>query len=442
MDRLCAAVLTAGGGDSATRALLGRAIADTIAVAAPGFAEPVTRASLTAFAGTAYRTWSGETCESREAAAFVNAAAAHALDFDDVFLDSSTHPSTVILPAILTLDEPVDADELLAAYAAGLLAARAIGRRVGFGHYHKGWHATGTFGTLAAAAAVARLHRLDEPQLRAAFALAAAQAGGMKRNFGTMAKPAHAGFAAAAGLRAVRLAAAGVDGAHDIFASGSGFADLYGTGDGEPDPDDDAFAVRPDRVSLKLFPCCYAAHRLIGIGVDARAALGPGVFRDGTRARLIAPAGSVDLLRNDHPQTGLEAKFSAAYTLAIALAEGDASLGRFTDDALRRPGLAELLERVTIDDDPAQPSGGDIEYGEVRLELTAHDGRDLGRFVRRAIPGSPDAPPARDDVARKLADCLGGFNAAHGTAFPAALAVAGCADVAAWLETAEGAHAG
>jgi 2-methylcitrate dehydratase PrpD len=426
IERLCAAVLGADGGDLATRALLGRAIADTIAVAAPGFAEPVTRASLRAFAGTAARTWSGEGCESREAAVFVNATAAHALDFDDVFLDSTVHPSTVIVPAILALDEPLAPAELLAAYAAGLIAARAVGRRVGMGQYHKGWHATGTFGALAAAAAAARALRLDEAQLRSAFALAAAQAGGIKRNFGTMAKPAHAGFAAAAGVRAARLAAAGVDGARDIFAAGGGFADLYGAGDGETDPDDDAFALRPDRIAFKLYPCCYAAHRLIGAGLDARAALGPDVFADGTRAVLAVPAGSVDLLRNDDPQTGLEAKFSATYTLALALADGPPGLADFADAALRRPGLRGLLERVAIEDDPDQPSGGDIEYGEVRLDLVDRRGNRLGRFVRRTIPGAPEDPPARAEVLRKIADCLP-------AAFPIRAALAEHADVAAWF---------
>jgi 2-methylcitrate dehydratase PrpD len=433
-ERLCAAVLGAAGGDAATRALLGRAIADTVAVAAPGFDEPVTRASLRAFAGTVARTWSGEACESREAAVFLNATAAHALDFDDVFLDSTVHPSTTIVPAILALDEPVAPEELLAAYAAGLIAARAIGRRIGPGQYHKGWHATGTLGAIAAAAAAARLYRLDEGRLRSAFALAAAQAGGIKRNFGTMAKPAHAGFAAAAGVRAVRLAAAGVDGARDIFAPGGGFADLYGTGDGELEPDDDAFALRPDRISFKLYPCCYAAHRLIGVGLDARAALGPDAFADGARAVLAVPAGSVDLLRNDNPQTGLEAKFSATYTLAIALADGDASLAQFTDAAMQRPGLAGLLERVAVEDDPAQPSGGDILYGEVRLDLVDRRGNRLGRFTRSTIPGAPDDPPAHADVVRKIVDCLQNYASAHGAPFAIVEPLREHTAVAAWFE--------
>jgi 2-methylcitrate dehydratase PrpD len=241
-----------------------------------------------------------------------------------------------------------------------------------------------------------------------------------------MAKPAHAGFAAAAGVRAARLAAAGVDGARDIFAPGTGFADLYGAGDGELEPGDDAYALRPDRIAFKLYPCCYAAHRLIGAGLDARAALGPDVFADGTRAVLTVPAASVDLLRNDNPQTGLEAKFSATYTLAIALARGVPTLDDFTDAAMHRPGLAGLLERVTIEDDPDQPSGGDIEYGEVRLDLVDRRGNRLGRFTRRAIPGAPDDPPAPADVLRKIADCL--------TApFPIRTALAQHPDVAAWF---------
>jgi 2-methylcitrate dehydratase PrpD len=256
----------------------------------------------------------------------------------------------------------------------------------------------------------------------------------MKRNFGTMAKPAHAGFAAAAGLRAARLAAAGVDGAHDIFAPGTGFADLYGTGDGIADPSDDAFAVRPDRISLKLYPCCYAAHRLIGIGLDARAALGARAFERGVRAVLSVPAGSVELLRDDDPKTGLAAKFSAKYALAIALADGDASLAQFTDRALQRPGLAEMLERVTVLDDADQPSGGDIEMGEVRLDIVAPNGERIEHFARRTIPGGPDAPPARDEVARKVEDCLHAFASERGRPFPIATAMAQHPDVAAWLD--------
>lgn len=433
IGRLCAAVLCCNGGDAQARDLIGRAIADTLGVAAAGFAEPVTARTLAAYGDGAATTWSGAGAESREAAIFVNAVAAHALDYDDVFLDSTMHPGAVILPAILEMDRPADPDELIAAFGAGLIAARALARLVGPGHYYKGWHATGTYGAFAATAAAARLHRLNEGQLRAAFALAASQSAGIKLNFGTMAKPAHAGFAATAGMRAVRLAAAGVDAAHDIFAGKAGFASLYGTGDGETEPDDDAFALRPDLLSVKLYPCCYAAHRLIGVGLDARMALGASTVDRRTTAILEVPADSLLLLENDNPATGLEAKFSAKYAIATALFEGEAGLSKFTDEAVRRPDLAEELRRVEIVEDPAQQSGSDIQMGEIRLHILDSANRELGRFVRSTIPGSPASPPSRDALATKLAECLAVFGRAHGETFPALNSIAKVKEAAVWL---------
>ena len=429
--RLCSAIAHFEGGDRTTRTLIGRAIADTLAVAAAGFSETVTRRTLGLYAGKGPRTWSGDSCESAEATVLVNAVAAHALDFDDVYLDSAVHPSAVILPAIFAFDADVGESELIAAFGAGLLASRAIGRLVGQGHYHKGWHGTGTFGAMSAAAAVGRLLRLDEKRMRSAFALAAAQSGGIKLNFGTMAKPLHAGFAAAAGYRAARLAEAGIDGASDIFGAPKGYADLYGVGDGTREFSDDDFAVRPDRLSLKLYPCCYAAHRLIGIGLDARRHLGADTLRDAT-AVLEVPAGSVDLLRNDRPATGLEAKFSAAYTLALALFHGKAGLREFADDAVRRPGLAALPGRVRVVDDPSQQSAGDIEMGEVRLRVFDRAGTTLGTFVRSTIPGSPDAPPEPAELRAKLDDCFAIFAQERNHLFPALARLATAASVTQW----------
>lgn len=433
IDRLCAATLSCDGGNIQARGLIGRAIADTLAVAAVGFVEPVVKHVVAAYGGGAATTWSGARVESREAAIFVNGIAAHALDFDDVFLDSAMHPSVVILPAILEMDRPVDPDELIAAYGAGLIAARAIARFVGQGHYHKGWHATGTYGVFAATAAAARLVRLDERRLKAAFGLAASQSAGMKQNFGTMAKPAHAGFAASAAMRAVRLAAAGVDASEDIFGGKGGFASLYGTGDGSVEPDDDAFALRPDLLSVKLYPCCYAAHRLIGVGLDARKILDISAIDARTTAVLEVPSGSLLLLENENPHTGLEAKFSAKYAITTALFDGEAGLSKFTDDATRRPGLADALRRVEIVEDPAQQSGNNIHTGRVTLAVFDGEGRELGRFVRSTLPGSPDSPPTRDEFASKLTECFAAFALIHRDAFPALSSVADVGEVVAWL---------
>ncbi len=429
--RLCAAVRASDGGDAVMRSLIGRAIVDTLGVAAAGYAEPVTQLALSAYRGNGATCWSGDTCAGEESAVMIDAIAAHALDFDDVYIESTIHPSTVILPAILRAGRD-DASEIIAAFGAGLIAAQAVAARVGLGHYHKGWHGTGTIGAFAAAAAAGRLRRLDERQLAAMFSIVASQSAGLKVNFGTMTKPAHAGFAAAAGVRAAHLAQAGFTAADDIFGPG-GYAELYGTPDGREVPSDDVYELRADRVALKLYPCCYGAHRLIGVALDARAALGDIVADERNRVRVTVPAGSIDVLRYDRPRSGLEAKFSAPYGIAVALLDGLPVLGHFTDAATTRADLRACMDRITIEQDATQQSGGDILFGNVTLEVTDGSGNSKGRFSRSAIPGSPDDPPAPRDVLAKFESCHAIFANSFGRPFPVLRQAEALAEVQAWI---------
>lgn len=431
-EHLCAAVRSCDGGDADARRLIGRAIVDTLGVAAAGFAEPVTRIALGVYRGGGAKTWSGIACESEEAAVMIDAIAAHALDFDDVFLDSTIHPSTVILPAVLGSDRHDDPSEIVAAFTAGLIAAQAVAARIGLGHYHKGWHGTGTIGAFAAAAAAGRLRRLDDRQLATMFSIVASQSAGLKVNFGTMTKPAHAGFAAAAGVRAARLAEAGFSAAADVFGPG-GYAALYGAADGLEEPAVDVYRPRPDKIALKLYPCCYATHRLIGIALDARAVLG-NVFQDiNTRIRVTVPKGSIDVLRYDRPRTGLEAKFSAPYAIAVALLDGPPTLDHFLDRVVSRNDVADCMERIAIVQDPQQESGGDIEAGIVTLEAVGQTGKVLGTVSRRTIPGSPEDPPSPHDVLAKFEGCTGIFSRAFDAPFPVLQQSANIPETHRWL---------
>jgi len=419
LDRLVDAVLYCRVEDGETRRLATRAIADTIGVAAPGFFEPVTRNVVSAYAGSAATAWSGEDCESLEAAVLINAVAAHALDFDDVYLESLAHASAVVVPAIAS--EPPNArdpDDVIAAFCSGLIAGHAVGRRLGQGHYNKGWHGTGTVGAFAAAAAVGRLLNITPDQMKAAFALCASMSGGLRINFGTQAKPVHAGFAAVAGWRAVRLARAGVSGAPDVFAR-NGYFDLYRGADGVEMPADDAFVAHPDRVSVKLYPCCYAAHRLIGVALDARARLGAG-FAHGDELRLTAtvPAGSIEVLKYDRPTTALEAKFSGPFNMAVAMLDGVPTLQSYSLANLKRGDILSVMNRLTIVEDAAEPSGGNIEFGEVVLKVSGSGGSEH-RVERSAIPGSPADPPAREALRQKLRACLKDFEHQARKPFPA-----------------------
>src|SRR5262245_7660001 len=132
-------------------------------------------------------------------ASLVNGAASHALDFDDVNMAMTGHPSVVLLSALLPLAEEHGsaARDVLAAFVAGYELQCRLGLLLAPGHYNAlGFHATGTLGSFGAAAACAHLLELEAEQFATALGVAGTQAAGLKSMFGTMCKPLHAGKAA------------------------------------------------------------------------------------------------------------------------------------------------------------------------------------------------------------------------------------------------------
>jgi len=382
---------TAGQRDAALAAL-----EDTFAVALAGWHDPVVTALRHLHGHGPMQLLDGQPVESAEHAALLHATAGHALDYDDVHLASTTHPSVVIAPALVaaaSLAEPQVRSRMLDSYCVGVAVNVALGHAMGFEHYRRGWHATSTIGAIAAAAAVGHMYALSATQIRSALALAAAQAAGLQRNFGTMAKPVQAGFAAAAGLRAARMAQAGIDGDQDVFGAG-GVLDIYSGGL----RDDGPLELDPSSVSVKLYPCCYASHRMIAAAIDLRERYGAS---DDFDIVVRAPQGQLQPLRVETPRSGLEAKFCARYIVATALQRGDVGLADFTDEAVTNTARNGLMQRIRIEPTPSQP-GDNLEAGEVVVALESGNAEARSRFY----PGSPRLPPTSAQRNAKIADCL------------------------------------
>jgi 2-methylcitrate dehydratase PrpD len=403
IERICARICGDVEATKENRAAALRAFEDTIAVALAGWREPVSRAARRYGAGAEFPLIDGNGgAASAEHAAFVHAVAGHALDYDDVHIVSVTHPSVVIIPALMALvSKRAAARSILDAYGVGVSVNIAIGRMLGFEHYARGWHATSTIGPLAAAAAGCHLLKLDEGATRSALALAAAQSAGLQRNFGSMAKAVQAGNAAAAGVRAVLLAADDVSADSNVFGQ-KGFADLYGSDGMDP------ASLKADdvhSVSLKLYPCCYASHRLIGAAHEARSALGaeeemPAI----ERIEVWAPFETMRPLRVVDPKSGNEAKFCAAYVLAVALLQGRVGLADFTDEAVNRPEVRALMQRVRIEDDAASGRAAiGLANGRVDVRLYRSGLRAEGSCSK--FPGSPDSPPLPAELEAKIEEC-------------------------------------
>ena len=172
------------------------------------------------------------------AAALLNGALGHSLDFDDTHADSSLHPSAPVVPAALAAAEMTGAsgDELLAAIVTGFEVCCRLGMALDpTAHYARGFHPTATAGTFGAAAAAGRLFGLDEQAMISAFGVAASQASGSLQFLanGAWNKRYQVGEAAMKGLMAATLASEEFVGAIDAIEGTHGF--LAGYSDA-PDP--------------------------------------------------------------------------------------------------------------------------------------------------------------------------------------------------------------
>ncbi len=344
-------------------------------------------------------------------AAFINGVAAHALDFDDD-AQRGGHVSAVLVPTILAEGEAVGASgaQMVAAYAVGYeTLAELIWRDPGQ-HHEKGWHPTGVFGAVAAAAACASLRRLDVTQAAMALGLSASQSAGVIANVGTMAKPFHAGHAAHAGVLAARLAAAGFTAAEDVFEHAPGFLRAFSPG-GAIDLETPASVGHEwrlcgsNRLGVKQYPLCYYTHRSIDATVDLMQASPVAVGEIEKITVSISPRNAT-VLRYHLPQTGLEAKFSIEFAVASTILTGQPGLEHVVDAFVLRPEVQALMKRVVVRieerDDPNRP--GYALYDQVIVET--RDGRRHESAKVNTIRGGPEFPLAREALWAKFDSCM------------------------------------
>lgn len=342
-------------------------------------------------------------------AAFVNATAAHVLDFDDNFLPGLTHGSAVLVPALIAVAEARGGSgrALLEAYVLGLDVQRAVGRAVNPRHYAYGWHGTSTVGVFGAAAAVARLRGVDRDGVMRALSVAASFAAGSKRQFGSAMKPVHAGLAARHGVFAAALAAAGVEGAAEAFEGPWGVFDLFTASRGDvPPPSRTPFAghaLDVEGVVPKLWPCCGSAHRTIDGLLALRREHGLD-WRAIERVDLDLPKLNADNLPFRVPTTADEARFSLHYASALALVNGAVRLEDFREPFVLVEDVRGMIERIAVTPRATAPAAGDPFGAPAVSTIRLRDGSVREKAVA-ALKGARNHPLSPGELRAKFRDC-------------------------------------
>lgn len=346
-------------------------------------------------------------------AALINGASSHVVEQDDVHNGSVLHPAAVVFPAVVAAAqaEGKTGAEVLLASIAGYEAGIRIGEFMGRSHYRV-FHTTGTVGTLAAAAAVAKLYGLDAEGINQALGSAGTQAAGLWEFLRDAAdsKQLHTAKAAADGLQSAWLARAGFTGARQILEGAQGMAAGMSS-DANPACLTDGLGTRwaTAETSFKFFASCRHTHP----AADALKAL---MQREGISADQVASVtthvhqGAIDVLGPVvNPTTIHQAKFSMGTVLGLVAVHGHAGLGEFEQHALQDPKVAAFRGKVDMELD-AEINAAYPRQWIGRVTVKTNDGRTLA--ARVDVPkGDPDNTLSRPELEAKALQ-LGAFR--HG----------------------------
>ncbi len=404
------------GGDmpAAARGRAAVAFCDTIGVILAGASEPPATIARSAMVGGSQgvcRVLGTAVSAAPADAAFANAVAAHALDYDDMCFVSLAHPSCALIPAALAAGETVRAagPAIVDAYIAGFEVECRLGMVMNPRHYHvRGWHCTSSIGTLGAAAAAARILGLSAARTVHALGIAASSACGLKENLGAMVKPLHAGLAARNGVMAARLAREGFTASAQTIEGPQGYLVAM---DSEQPPSalvgavsdlGSRWEILDTGITVKLYPSCAATHPPLDALLDLQA-----VHRF-SAAEVEAVDVEVDsmtprLLIHDRPSSALEGKFSMPFCAAAALVFGHPSIATFEVARIRDPSVQRLMPLVTLRANPAFDAAAPLSQATVTVRL--RDGRVVSAHAdgARGYPGRLSG----DELTRKFRDCAG-----------------------------------
>jgi 2-methylcitrate dehydratase len=338
---------------------------------------------------------------SPEMGAFANSVMLRASDMNDNFrIKGGGHPSDIIGALFAGA-------ELGARDGKSFLNALALGYEIyctgcaGTNLLGKGWDQP-VYGVIASALTVGKLIGLDREQLGHAVALALVPNMAMiTTRHGELSewKGCAAANAARNGVFAALLAQTGFTGPERPFEGKHGLWDVAGEFEWPLTP-----GAPPERIGqtdLKAFPICVHGQTAVWVAFDLREQIDLDAVEE---IRIEVYNRAREMMGLDPtrwaPKTRETADHSLPYVVATALLHGAVDESAFSDDALKAPALAALMQRITVEEDPLLsamlPDGRPC-----RITITLKDGSEVQREMRYQ-KGNAANPMSGDEVKDKF----------------------------------------
>jgi 2-methylcitrate dehydratase PrpD len=347
-------------------------------------------------------------------AALANGTAAHSLELDDVVNEASLHPAVAIMPTALAAAHIAGCSgkELIAAITAGYEVMIKLGVALDpAAHYARGFHPTGTCGTMGAAITAAKILKLNQKAMMNALGIAGSQAAGSMEflSDGAFTKRLHPGWAAHSGIIAALLARENFTGPGTIIEGRFGFLHAYSSGSksGKVLQDwGDPWEVL--HTSIKPHACCrYKQGPIDGIlkimhenHLDAsqieKVILG--ILQAGFA--IVAEPEE----QKSNPNSVVDAQFSMPFGAAAAILYGKATLDEYTMERINSTRVKELMAKISCVKDPELEKEFPKKW-PASVTLLTKDGKTYS--TRIDFPkGDPENPLTWDELIDKFRNLI------------------------------------
>ena len=285
-------------------------------------------------------------------AVFLNGLNGHALDFDDGTNSGIIHLGSPIFSLLIPLAQryKISVEDMLKAAIIGYEASYTMAVSIQPEHKARGYHATGTCGTLGATIAASYMLGFSEEERFQSFAAACVSASGMLKvlDDGSELKPYNVAKTALLSLSALQIAKSGFKG-HSDPLGGRGFLwMMLGKESVELKP----VLLNGTYAIMKSYTKPYASCRYTHPSVEAAVQLRTEILLNEIEKINIR---TYDLAVAGHNHTDIlgsySAKMSIPYATAVGLIYGKAGMQEFSEETVKNPEVLALTKKCEVVED-------------------------------------------------------------------------------------------
>lgn len=340
--------------------------------------------------------------------AFLNGFAAHVLELDDGHRHGMIHLGASIVTAVLdaATKEDLKSDDVLRGIVIGYEVAVRCARAIQPGHKERGYHVSGTCGTIGSAMGIAFACGYIKEQLKSTLACTVSSAAGVLeiQEQASELKPYNLGRAAMAGVVAAQIGRLGLPGPDDILGGKRGFlASLTDT----PKPEFLTNFSNDDYAIMGIYQKVYAACRHCHPAIDATIEMRNDLDLNPEQIDHIE-VHTYKLAVGSHDHTEIigvsSAKLSTPYAVALAVVKGNAGYADYNEANLDDYNIKLITRKVkVIEDENLTAQSPAVRGAKVTIYLKDGNVYDNTCLYPKGEPEYPLTQEELEDKFRGLA---------------------------------------